>query len=477
MAQYHVPKSSFFRLHHSRPRFKNQTQEVLNYVALSISDLGELDTRSFNSKLDKAIRLFPGNSTRTAKTIANWRTEISTFFSMVRSENGLTTPTKTAKRLSDNQDLIEFFRHFLLTFQYPGGHVKAHEAAEMIRNGVRFHPASFIIDVLLAGQETKTGTYSFGISPAEATHLIFNDLRVTAEHDLSPKAIALSITDNRARRVEYDRTGDIIRYAKDLLDYMVNGDLLSYRPATDTYALKPTSISAAIALRNSVEIFDGYAHLYESNSTPHDVARCKLDWVDFVNRDRSIAGFKDDITEILAFESDDSTNSVDALFVEGIKKALAGSANDIGRIGEALAIAHEQGRLRRIGRADLVERVKKIPENLGVGYDIKSFEGAVPNSVESPLYVEVKTTRSRSKNLLMSFKMTPNEWVVCERNDAYCIYRILLTPEGPSLFVIRNPHRHYVEGRLSMTPRDGAEITYTSECGQWEQLQLEREPS
>jgi hypothetical protein len=474
MTVYRVPEKHFFRLHHPRPRFKNHTEEVLNFVALSISDLGEIETSSFNAQLDKAIRLFPGNSGKTPKTIANWRTEISTLFSMMRSEGGFTSPTRTAKRLSENQDLIEFFRHFLLTFQYPGGHVKSHEAAEMIRNGVRFHPTSFIIDVLLAGQEITQGNNSYGISAAEATHLIFNDLRVTAHHVLSSKAIASSILDNRKRRIQYDRAGDIIRYAKDVLDYMVNADLLSYRPATDTYALKPASISAAVALRNSAELFEGYDHLYRALPTAPDVASCQLEWVDFVNRNRSIAGFEDDISEILAFESDDSTNVVDALFLEGIKKALAGNANDIGRIGEALAIAHEQNRLRSIGRADLVDRVKKIPESFAVGYDIKSFEGRIPDSVESPLYVEVKTTRSRSKNLLMSFKMTPNEWVVCERNTAYCIYRILLTPEGPSLFVIRDPHRHYVEGRLAMTPRDGAEVTYTIDCGQWEQLRLER---
>lgn len=471
MVVYQIPSKSYLRLHHPRPRFKNQSEEVLNYVALSISDLGSIPTANFNRQLDAAIKLFPGNAAKVEKTIANWRTEISTLFGMMRSESGMTSPTRTAMRLAQNQDLIEFFRHFLLTFQYPGGHVKPQEAAEMIRAGVKFHPASFVIDVLLAGQKIKD---SFGISAAETTHLILNDLRVTAQHNLNPEDVAGTIIANRKSRAEYVRDGDVIRYAKDILDYMVNADLLVYRPATDTFYLKPSSISAALALRNSAAIFDGYDHLYQKNPTSNEVSECQLKWIDFVNSDRSIAGFSDDIAEILAFTSEHSSQPIDTLFLEGIKKALDGNANDIGRIGEALAIAHEQNRLRAIGRDDLIDRVRKIPEHFGVGYDIKSFEGQLGDSADTPLYVEVKTTRSRSKNLLMSFKMTPNEWVVCERNPAYCIYRILLTPEGPSLFVIRNPHEKYVRGLIGMTPRDGAEITYTAECGNWEEFQLQR---
>ena len=477
MAMYTVPSNSFFRLHHPRPRFKNHSEEVINYIALSISELGSIPTVDFNAKFDKAIRLFPGNSEKSSKTIANWRTEISTLFSMTRSEDGFTTPTKTATRLVQNQDLIDFFRHFLLTFQYPGGHVKSNEAAEMIRSGVKFHPASFMIDVLLAGQKLKTSGSTFGISPSEATHLILHDLRVTSRHELSPETIASEILENRRIRVEYVREGAVIRYAKDILDYMVIADILTYRAATDTYSLKPTSISAALALRNAAVFFDGYDHLYNGHPTASDVAECQLEWIDFVNQERSVAGFDDDISEILAFSSDNSSEQVDALFIEGIKKALSGNANDIGRIGEALAIAHEQNRLRALGRDDLVDRVKKIPESLGVGYDIKSFEVLSKESTDAPLYVEVKTTRSRSKNLFMSFKMTHNEWTVSERNNAYCIYRILLTPEGPSLFVIRNPWEHYVQGALSMTTRDGAEITYTTDCGHWEEFQLQKKAS
>lgn len=471
---YSVPSDRYFRLHHPRPRFKNQVEEVLYYVALAISDLGTIRTEDFDEKLDQTIRMFPGNSGLAAKTIANWRTEISTLFGMMQQDDGYTSPTKTAIRLSEENDLISFFRHFLLTFQYPGGHVKPHEAASMIANGVRFHPASFLIKVLLNGQEIKSSGSNFGVTPAEATHLIFNDLDVTARNKTSPEAIAKKILSNREAHVEYDRTGDVIRYAKDILDYMVIADILTYRPATDTYSLNPRSIAAAISLQNEAAMFDGYQHLYGTTPTAADVKVCNVDWIEFVNLDRSIENFSANITDILTFSSDSSPQEIDLIFIEGIRKALEGNANDIGRVGEVLAIEHEQNRLRAMGRDDLAKKVKKIPEKYAVGYDLNSFEGASEETIDPPRFVEVKTTRSMSKNVHMAFKMTKNEWAQCKAlKSSYCVYRILITPQGLSLFTIRDPFEQYVNGDLEMTiGGDGAEISFTETCGEWVELLL-----
>lgn len=464
--------SSQFRLHHCRPRFKNHFEEVLLYVAQSIADLGPLLESDFNRQLDDQIRLFPGNLHKTAKTIANWRTEIAALFSMTRTEAGITRPTPTATRLAENQDLIEFFRFFLLRFQYPGGHVKPHETSEMIGRGVRFLPAQFLIQVLIAGQELRDDGFPFGITPAEATHLIFNDLRVTAHNEFTPSDIAAKILENRTKSFRYKRDGDVIRYAKDVLDYMIYADIATYRPATDSYSLNPTSIAAAIAIADHSELFTGYDHLYGSTPAAREVGECHLDWIDFASATTNAPDLAGDLNEILAISSDSSKVGIDAIILHGIDQALQGNANDIGRIGEAIAIAHEQNRLTALGRVDLAPRVVKIPEKFGVGYDLNSFEGAKDKSADNPRLVEVKTTRSRSPRLFMSFKMTPNEWAVARNSRNYFIYRILLSPEGPSLFVISNPFQKYVDGDLVMVPRDGAEITYKEEAGAWQDLFL-----
>ena len=121
---YKIPDEYFFRLHHVRPRFKNDVEEVLLYVATSISEMNILSEKEFNSELNKVLFGFKKNSTSKQKTIDNWRTEISALFAFIQEKDGFLQPSKTAIRLANNQYLDEFFNYFLYSFQYPGGHIK-----------------------------------------------------------------------------------------------------------------------------------------------------------------------------------------------------------------------------------------------------------------------------------------------------------------------------------------------------------------
>lgn len=119
---YQIPDEYFFRLHHVRPRFKNDVEEVLLYVANSISDLPTLPKKEFDKELNKVLFSFKKNKTSSKKTIDNWRTEISALFGFIQETEKHLYPSITAKRLSNHQYLDEFFNYFLYSFQYPGGH-------------------------------------------------------------------------------------------------------------------------------------------------------------------------------------------------------------------------------------------------------------------------------------------------------------------------------------------------------------------
>ena len=41
----------------------------------------------------------------------------------------------------------------MLSFQFPGGHIKPTDNIELISNNVRFKPTQFILKVLMAGNE------------------------------------------------------------------------------------------------------------------------------------------------------------------------------------------------------------------------------------------------------------------------------------------------------------------------------------
>ena len=53
--KYKIPDEYFFRLHHVRPRFKNDVEEVLLYVATSISEMEVLPEKEFNDALNKVL--------------------------------------------------------------------------------------------------------------------------------------------------------------------------------------------------------------------------------------------------------------------------------------------------------------------------------------------------------------------------------------------------------------------------------------
>ena len=114
--KYQIPNEYFFRLHHVRPRFKNDVEEVLLYVATSISDLPTSPKKEFDEDLNSVLFSFNKNSTSTKKTIDNWRTEISALFGFIQETNNFLYPSKTSKRLADHQYLDEFFNYFLYSF-------------------------------------------------------------------------------------------------------------------------------------------------------------------------------------------------------------------------------------------------------------------------------------------------------------------------------------------------------------------------
>ncbi|MBQ4015465.1 MAG: hypothetical protein II610_09490, partial [Treponema sp.] len=77
---YKVPDEYYFRIHHVRPRFKDDVENVLFYMAHCCSTLKELPFNEYKDKLNTMIQLYPENAGKTEKTINNWRTEIAALF-------------------------------------------------------------------------------------------------------------------------------------------------------------------------------------------------------------------------------------------------------------------------------------------------------------------------------------------------------------------------------------------------------------
>lgn len=206
--KYKIPDEYFFRLHHVRPRFKNDVEEVLLYVATSISEMEVLPEKEFNAVLNTVLFEFKKNSSSTQKTIDNWRTEISALFAFIQEDDKNLQPSKMAIRLANNQYLDEFFNYFLYSFQYPGGHIKPHNVVKQIEAGVKFKPCHFILQLLIEGE--KLSGKPFSITAEELTQCAYFDLRVTRDGK-HPKDVAEMILKHRADKIEYDHHYDQLK--------------------------------------------------------------------------------------------------------------------------------------------------------------------------------------------------------------------------------------------------------------------------
>ncbi len=117
MSEYKIPEEYYFRIHHVRPRFKSDIENVLIYVADVIARIGEMPTEYFVSQLDNALFKYPGNANRKKKTIDNWRTEISALFGFIEHTPTTNKPGKRALELAKNEDLVQSFKIFLYNFR------------------------------------------------------------------------------------------------------------------------------------------------------------------------------------------------------------------------------------------------------------------------------------------------------------------------------------------------------------------------
>jgi len=301
---YKTPNEFMVRLHHVRPRFKNDLENVLVYMASEITKIPLQKRKEFARDVNTAIFHYPGNSVKNIKTINNWRTEISSLFGFIEHTGDIDFSSLRAMELSETGDLVRFFKAFLYTFQYPGAHVKTHVIKDLIINGVKFKPAKCILSILKIGEHI-TGKRAW-LSKAEICHMIFNDLRVVRDNE-QPDITWNRIEKNRNDNVTYDKKGDTIRYASDITDYMIAANLLITHDSKRFY-INTLETEAIQKFINSSEWFDGYDSMIdECKNNPifqpslDDINNLYDEWFGYINRSLDDTDFS---TDILAFLSD-----------------------------------------------------------------------------------------------------------------------------------------------------------------------------
>lgn len=482
MSEYKIPEDYYFRIHHVRPRFKGDIENVLIYVAEELARVGEKPVDEFVQAVNAALYRYPGNAHRELKTINNWRTEISALFGFVEHTENTDKPGRRALELAKNQDLVQSFKVFLYNFQYPGAHIKPKNVLEQIESGVHFKPAQYILQVLKFAN--KDGGNAIGLTKFEVCHCIFNDLRVTRDNE-GAEATWKRISENRKAGVEYDQTGDVIRYAGDIIDYMEIANLLKTYDSR-TYYLNTLEEETIIKFCESSEWFSEYDTMIDNQSgSMESVKDCIRGWFSYVNRDIQDTDFSTDILAYIASDEEElkalKENSKkdggpelsgfvsrEEAFEQRIEQYMESfTTKDIGDIGEGLIHGHECMRIKLGGREDLIHLIKKIPTQFAVGYDISSVE-----LDERKRYIEVKTTISSKPLHFNRIHLTKNEWnTASSTHDRYYVYRLLLSKNEKKLFLLQDPVGLYKKDKIDMIPSDGADITFDpKKVGRFEEL-------
>ena len=482
MSEYRIPDEYFFRIHHVRPRVKGDIENVLIYMAEEISKVGERPTDEFVSAVNAAIYRYPGNAHRELKTINNWRTEISALFGFIEHTATTDKPGRRAIELAERQDLVECFKVFLYSFQYPGAHIKPKNVLEQIEAGVHFKPAQYILKLLR--HANKDGGNSIGLTKFEVCHCIFNDLRVTRDNEGVEKTWE-RILQNRKKGYEYDQTGDVIRYAGDIIDYMEIANLLKTYDSR-MYYLNTLEEEAIIKFCESSEWFSEYDVMLKKRAgSMQAVKDCTTGWFSYVNRDIQNTDFATDILAYIASDADELKALKDNIATEQdatvsdlvdrdneLQRRIASyydafTTKDIGDIGESLVHGHECMRVKIGGREDLIHLIKRIPTQFAVGYDISSVE-----LDERKRYIEVKTTISSKPLHFNRIHLTKNEWnTASSTHDRYYVYRLLLSKSERKLFLLQDPVGLYKKDLIDMVPGDGADITFDPQSvGRFEEL-------
>ena len=475
---YEVPDNYWHRIHFVRPRFKSNIENVLLYMANECCRIPKCSCEEYNRKYFNAIKMFPGNIDMADKTLHNWRTEIPALFGFYKEDkkNDVTETSKMAFFLNDHQDLTQFLRLFLFSFQFPGGHMKPQDIKEIIYHGIRFKPAKTIIQVLMAGNKIlgeEGSEKEMSVSAEEATYCIFNDIRVTTGK-FSPDQIAHIILDNRKNKVKYynpndsktlslkgtARTkGDMIRYAGDILYYMEIANLLDKH--NGYYSMKGNELAALTMFANDVTWFSGYEPFYKKDVIETtDLSKIEPIWFEYVNNSMKPDLFKTNISSILG-----QNEEIDVVFEDRIKDVVLSddrTTKDIGNLGEAIICGHEKMRLKINGYEELIKLIQIVDSPAyHPGYDIDSFEA---DGTECHRYIEVKTTISKQKIQMYGFHMSPNEWSVASTiKEHYYVYRLMLSEKDKILFVLCNPVALYKNDKIEAEPRNGMEITFSTE--------------
>ncbi len=442
-----------------------EVRDMLYYLSLQLVTIGTQKKNKFDNLFDRTIRETVKGGVAGEKTVKNIRTEMTALFGLVKYENGYVSPSKRIDALAKSADSAQFFRSFCYFFQWPGGFNKEHVTASHLTNRIRFRPTKFILRMLLERTIPKADRY---LTAAETAWFIFNDLRVTAGGE-APKTCWHRILNFRRSGASLSSKGDMIRYARDFLHYMVMANLLV--ESKKEFRVNRPESDAVDFIINSGDFFDGYAKCVSSSGIVNML--CVRDtnnaWIDYFSNNKDFKELRSRPEDVLDLKDEeipvefvDVTGTLGAATQRAAGKPKRGKIatrsvrrkpdryDQIGATGEQIVYNFERKTLIEADRRDLADMVEDVSDNESLGYDIRSFTADGRDK-----FIEVKSTETFGGRTAR-FVWSANEVRTAEELDeSYSIYRVAMArTKGVRIMEIRNPAKLRDEGKIDLLVKD-----------------------
>ncbi len=399
---------------------------------------------NFNDKLSRLI------TSPTKKTLDNHRTEIAgKLFGLWYESDNIIYQGAKLNLILEERDNPKFFKNILYYFQFPNGMDTLKNIKERIENNIKFHPAPYILKLLLLADSKK-----IMLSMNEVAYYVLNSLDVL-QGFVTPKEVLDVIIKHRESKIfnKVQVTGKASSYTmqhiREFINLMVLANLITIERNASISCLvlnkkEMDSINIISKKYNKRLGFDIYS--YDLNSKA-DVKKMSLEWSEFYcNSYLTIPEFNSSIFKIQSTSLEQNENK---------KLPIQPTANEIGNEGELLIFNLEKERVKKFN-SRLSNKVILMANQKGLGYDIQSIDAELGNYAERARFLEVKSTfrvTPPTKVSKDSVYLTRNEWVAAEQHrNQYFIYRVYLSREGYRLFIVRNPVTQHEKGTLYAQP-------------------------
>lgn len=413
---------------------------------------------AFNNSFERFLSEYDrADSDRKKKTLDNHRTEISgKLFGMYYfAEDGMVYESeRTSKYLEDN-DQPAFFKDICYKMQFPNGSQKiATTVLDRVRNNISIRPNSFILKLL---QIAKTA--NINITKKEIGYYILNSLDVL-QGNANPYEVLDAISKDQKSGIERDIIvpGKASSYSwqhiNEQLNYLELANLIRITDDKQV-VLNPKEIDTINLFIEDCGKVPEF-NIYEYNLDNIEARKqLQYDWDAYYSKLSSNADLFVTKSEALEFRPDEREPK------EEIKKKSTMNLVEFGDEGENIVYEYEKARVTKFNPR-LANKVLSLGKTKGIGYDIQSVVAENGDEAEFVKYIEVKTTKrytcpTLEDNLWIdTLNVTRNEWVAAHQHkDYYSIFRVYITREGTTIFVIKNVADKIKDGRIQATP-----ITY-----------------